>query len=202
LTAIGAAKVGGRKRRSFRGFLLLENSDHTGDAMNNLRQRVCVLFLGIYLAGSGGIAADPPQNPISGLLVRLQFTVDELGTRTFHEELYYRDGLVISRTVVDNVAKYARGPLSTGDLAKLRSILNENHVGVVVAPPGCLIPSPFPDFASLEEGSLTWFGKNGRQRYLTVNKGGDDYCPEAAMNLFLDILALPIDFRDAVTTVP
>jgi hypothetical protein len=171
--------------------------------MRTASQMICVVLISVielFLTGLG--TASATQDPASGLLVRLQFTINELGVKFFYEDLYYRDGLVIRRSVVDGTASYARGTLGPEGLAKLRRILNENHVGVVVSPPGCLVPSPFPDFASLEDGSLTWFGKNGRQSYLTVNSGGDDYCPLPTTNLFLETYALPIDFRDTVSTVP
>jgi hypothetical protein len=182
----------------------MENSDYTGDAMKympkNTWPSLMVAVLGICLLGSGQASAS--QDPVAGLLVRLQFTIEEPGLKTFYEFLYYRDGLVITRAVESHKAYYGRGSLSAGDLASLRRLLNETHVGLIAATPGCQIPSPTPDFASLEDGSLTWFGKNGRQNYMTVNSGGDVGCPADLLNLFLGIYDLHVSDTDVVTTVP
>jgi hypothetical protein len=160
-------------------------------------------FVVVWLLGAGrGVAA---QDQIAGLLVRLQYTLDELGSETRFEHfeyLYYRDGLVIAKVASEGSVRLLRGTLSTQNLAQLKQTLSENHVGLIVAAPGCKVPSPTPNTVSLVDGALTWFGKNGRQNYLTVNGPRGDNCPSELTILFLDLYALHVDYTDDVKTLP
>jgi hypothetical protein len=159
---------------------------------------VLAIVIGIVLLGSGQLAA--AQDPVSGLLLRFQMTIDydEVSTS---EVLFYRDGLVVTRSTAGGTAYYGRGSLSAANLDTLRSLLNVNHVGLISAPPGCKLPSPLPTGA-IFDGALTWFGRNGRSNYLAFGKPGDDGCPTDLINLFFGVYDLDVDYTDVITTVP
>ncbi len=156
-------------------------------------------MIGIVFFYSGYAFA--AQDTLAGLLVRSQLTVDYEGKTTFYEELFYRDGLVVTRSTAGNMAFYGRGSLSAENLASLKRLLNDSRVGVIVADPGCLTASPLPTGASFS-GALTWFGKNGRQNHLTFSSSGFPHCPADLTDLFLGVVALPVDSSDSITTVP
>jgi hypothetical protein len=158
-------------------------------------------FILALLLGSGHVVAT--QDPVAGLLVRVQYTTVELGgTKTFQEYLFYRDGAVLVKLVSEGTVRYLRGSLSAQNLAQLKQSLSDNHAGLIVATPGCKVPSPTPNTVSLNDGTLTWFGRNGRQNYLTVNGPRGDNCPAELTILFLDLYALPVGYTDDVTTLP
>jgi hypothetical protein len=157
-----------------------------------------VIAIGIVLLGAGRLAAS--QDPASGLLLRFQMTIDYDGVST-SEVLFYRDGLVITRSTADGTTSYGRGSLNAANLDTLRSLLNVNHVGLISVPPGCKLPSPFPTEA-IFAGTLTWFGRNGRSNYLAFGQPGDHGCPTDLINLFFGVYDLDVDYTDVITTVP
>lgn len=144
------------------------------------------------------LPADAIQDPVGGLLIRLQMHIegDEL---SLLEYFFYRDGLVITKSVVSGKPTYWRGTPAPGELEKLKALLNDNRVGTIVAR-NCKVPSPLPSSISFQ-GALTWFGRNGRQNYMTFG-GGDGFCPESLISLFLGVYDLDVIYTDVVATVP
>jgi len=178
----------------------VENPGHTGDTMNhNFRKVYLAVLAGGWMVLFAPGCVDSAQDAATGLLIRLQINLNYEGSSSL-EYLYYRDGLVITRSVDDAAAFYLRGTLAPQDLVRLGSILGENHVGLISAN-DCKVSDPFPNGSSFE-GALTWFGRNGRQNYLTFGNPGEGLCSTELNTLFSEIYALPVNYADTITTVP
>jgi hypothetical protein len=156
---------------------------------------VAGLTFGIGLA----LPAAAAQDPTRGLLIRLELNYDG-GPLSFAEHYFYRDGLVITRSVLGGNPRYWRGTLAPTELGKLKALLNVNHVGTIVAQ-DCEAFISLPDNIRFH-GALTWFGKNGRQNHMTFRDGGDPICPDSLIILLPEIDDLDVTYTDEVTSVP
>jgi len=176
------------------------NSNHAGVTMKRKRDRVFLILITVgcclFFATGYGWST---QDATAGLLVRLQMTEDYEGVRHL-EFLFFRDGLVVTKTVQGNAATYWRGTLALDELNRFRSALNQYHVGVIPAD-HCDTASPLPNAAPFE-GTLTWFGKNNRQNYMTFGSAGAEECPADLTDLFYTIYNLAVKYTDVVTTLP
>ncbi len=164
---------------------------------NKLKKFGPALLITFGIGLSMALPAAAAQDPVRGLLIRLQMNM-EGDDFTLLEHFFYRDGLVITKSILGGNPRYLRGTLAPGELGKLKALLNENRVGTIVAR-DCKVPSPLPSSISFQ-GALTWFGRNGRQNYMTF--GGGDLCPDRLIILFLEIYDLDVLYTDTVTTVP
>ncbi len=166
---------------------------------HNFGKACLVLLAGGWFFMLAPGCAEAAQDFTTGLLIRIQINLNYQGLTSL-EYLYYRDGLVVTRSADDATAYYLRGALAPGDLVRLKTLLSENRVGFISAH-GCKVSDPFPNGSSFD-GALTWFGRNGRQTYLTFGNPGDGLCSVELNTLFSEIYGLPVNYSDQVNTAP
>jgi len=145
--------------------------------------------------------ADAAEPPIS-FLVRWQVVTEASGS---FEILIFRDGLVVSKTLVGGQATYHRvaaNPGAPGALERLQRELRNNHVGFqpfVICRPENTFSGDVPLTAT-----LTWFGKGRQSRFAVSTMGTPPPCGAEPENLVLAVEAFldDVSFLDVVRTVP
>jgi hypothetical protein len=150
------------------------------------------VWIVLLLAVAKPIVGQAPPS----LLLHYEFNLAFEAPPVHIVDLIYRDGLVIE-TVTDEeeVVTVRRCSAMPADLALLIRSLATNHIGTVLAPPGCLTFSPYPTNASYYSVSLTWFGRPPRRNRLEFMGTSSEICPSEVGLLAADLTA----FRAALS---